>query len=126
VAVTRDQLLEVAALARLGLGDADADRLALDLTRILEHMADLAAAEVAMELTDPMGPEGPTENEGLPTEPGRVPSAPLRPDEPAPHTMGLGPAEMAPEWVDGYFIVPRLESHRSPGGDGGRTAREDR
>jgi aspartyl-tRNA(Asn)/glutamyl-tRNA(Gln) amidotransferase subunit C len=92
VAVTPDQVSAVAALARLELDDEQAVAMARQLTRILDHMAELGAVDMGG--AEPVSP---------------VPErAPLRSDDPAPDPLAFSPARMAPAWDQGFFTVPRL------------------
>jgi len=92
--VTPDEVRRILALARLRLGDEAVEGLARDLEGILGHVARLDEVDLeARELEGDVGPE----DEGL-----REPS--LGPDSLAPGA----PEELAPEWRDGLFVVPRL------------------
>ncbi|HSR41015.1 MAG TPA: Asp-tRNA(Asn)/Glu-tRNA(Gln) amidotransferase subunit GatC [Longimicrobiales bacterium] len=92
--MTRDEVERVAALARLRLDEGEAAALTDDLDEILGHMETLAS------VTDSA-----TEGESPVHE---VP-APLRPDgEGSPDVLLRPPAEFAPEWDEGFFLVPRL------------------
>lgn len=42
----------------------------------------------------------------------------LRPDVPGPEPTSRGPADLAPEWREGYFVVPSPASIRQADGDG--------
>lgn len=92
--VDRELVRRVARLAALELADGEDERLAADLTRIVEHFEVLRSV-----------PE-----ELLPQPPAAVP-APLRADE-APGAPGERPwaAANAPELAHGHFVVPRVVS----------------
>ncbi len=96
--VTTADVLHVAALARLRLRPEEVERLTGQLNDILAHMAELATADTA----------------GI--EPGPATSwpAPLRADGAAPDPLQLPPAELAPDWEDGFFTVPRLAAMDTP------------
>lgn len=91
MAITREDVLHVARLARLGLDDAEVDRLAADLEKIVAYVNELAEVDT----------------EGVPpTAQVSVERAPLRLDVPSP---GLDPAlalAEAPRASDRAFAVP--------------------
>lgn len=99
MAVTREDVLHIAELARLGVDAARADELTKELSAILAHMEVLSQVDTA---AVPM-----TSTEGLG-------GTPLRPD------VGVSPslkgtlASIAPLMRDGFFIVPRLATHEDP------------
>jgi aspartyl-tRNA(Asn)/glutamyl-tRNA(Gln) amidotransferase subunit C len=96
VSVTLGDVRHIAALARLGLDDEQAERLVEELNTILEHMAELSRADV-----DSTSIHEPSAAEGMPLRPDRGPPIPqLRP-----------PADFAPSMRDGFFLVPRLSTH---------------
>lgn len=92
MSVTRDDLLRMAALARIGVPEARVDALVRELGGILAHMEALAKVEPPAAATDdrrmPLGAD----------EPGSVPLA--RPRE-----------SFAPLMREGFFLVPRLATH---------------
>jgi Asp-tRNA(Asn)/Glu-tRNA(Gln) amidotransferase C subunit len=61
----------------------------------------------------PAGPEGPRAD----ADP-RPGGAVLRPDVPGPEPTSGGPADLAPEWREGFFVVPSPASIRQADGDG--------
>ena len=84
----------IATLAHLELDDRELDRMRGELNRILEHVVALEG----LELTD-------LSDIGMSTEgvsPVRSPEA----DEP--DELARGPGETAPDWRDGFFVVPAL------------------
>ncbi|MFQ5889265.1 MAG: aspartyl/glutamyl-tRNA amidotransferase subunit C [Gemmatimonadota bacterium] len=81
----------VARLARLRLGEEELRRLAAEMETLLTHFA---ALQDVGEL--PRGPSG----RGLAPR--------LRPDVPGPDPLTLPIGELAPDWRDGFFVVPRL------------------
>ncbi len=91
--IRREEMLRVAALAELGVAEEDAERLARDIAAIVEYVSLL---------------------EGLPVEEGVRPFVPgpaqvrLREDVVAPIPLAHPPADMAPEFVGGLYVVPRL------------------
>lgn len=96
MAVSRDDVVRIAALARLSIPDERLDALVGELNGILGHMDVLARnAESA--------PEGE-----------RTPM-PLAPDEPPPVALDRPRESFAPKTRDGFFLVPRLSSHDGEG-----------
>lgn len=91
--VSREQVLRVAALARLHVAAGETEALARDLGAMLEFVAQLDAVDVtAVAITPPVFPPG----------------APLRPDEAA---ETLPPDDWLPAvpWREGAFpAVPRF------------------
>jgi len=98
MAVSRADVLHVAELARLRLTPEEVERLTAQLNDILGHVAELAAADTA----------------GVEPEPATTWPAPLRDDAAAPDLLALPPRELAPEWHDGFFTVPRLAAMELP------------
>ena len=92
VSIGRDEVLHVARLAELAVTDEDLSRLVEQLNRIVDYVAQLdrVPADASAELFLP----GPQQVELREDAPGSVPLA--RP-----------PAEFAPEFADGFFLVPR-------------------
>jgi aspartyl-tRNA(Asn)/glutamyl-tRNA(Gln) amidotransferase subunit C len=91
MALTRQQVLHVAGLARLELTDTEVSSLEIDLSRILEHVDTLAAL-------DTTGVEA--------TEYVSVQQMPFRPDIPevgVNHAAALAPS---PRVLAGSFAVP--------------------
>ncbi len=96
MAVTREDVLHIAELARLGIDSARADELTKELSAILAHMEVLSAVDTAtVPLTAGVGAEG----------------TPLRPDVGVPKLMERTLESFAPAMRDGFFIVPRLATH---------------
>ena len=101
MAVTREDVLHIAELARLGVTAERADELTRELSAILAHMEVLAQVETtSVTPTSGVGAGG----------------TPLRPD------AGVAPAmtgileSFAPSMRDGFFIVPRLATHEDAAG----------
>jgi aspartyl-tRNA(Asn)/glutamyl-tRNA(Gln) amidotransferase subunit C len=91
--VSRQDVLQIAHLARLRLSAEEVDRFAEQLSGILAHVAELNALDV----------------EGIGAVGGAAEgAAPLRGDESAPDALRLPLAAMAPAWEDGFFTVPRV------------------
>lgn len=96
MAVTRDDVLHIAELARLGVDPARVDELTKELSSILGHMEVLSQIDTAsVTPTAGVGAGGTS----------------LRPD------VGVAPMlegtleSFAPSMRDGFFIVPRLATH---------------
>ena len=96
MAVTREDVLHIAQLARLGVDAARVDALTRELSAILDHMEVLSQVDTSsVSPAAGVGAGGTT----------------LRPD------VGVTPAlaspleSFAPLMRDGFFIVPRLATH---------------
>ncbi|MBX6362447.1 MAG: aspartyl/glutamyl-tRNA amidotransferase subunit C [Gemmatimonadetes bacterium] len=92
MAVTREEVLHVARLARLRLLPEEVERFTGQLNDILEHFGELASADLA----------------GIAPEPATSWPAPVRPDTAPPDPLALPPSALAPAWEAGFFTVPRL------------------
>jgi aspartyl-tRNA(Asn)/glutamyl-tRNA(Gln) amidotransferase subunit C len=95
---SREDVLRLAALARISLAPAEVERLAADLRSILGHMDVLREVDTT----------------GVPAFTLGDAPAPLREDVTGADPLAHAPAAMAPSWRDGFFTVPRLESHGGP------------
>ena len=91
--IGRDQVLHVAKLAELAVREGELDRLVEQLNRIVDYVAQLDQV--------------PGDAGGDPFLPG-PPSVALREDVPNPVPLARLPADFAPEFADGFFLVPRL------------------
>jgi aspartyl-tRNA(Asn)/glutamyl-tRNA(Gln) amidotransferase subunit C len=101
--VTRENVLRVAELARLGVDTARADELTRELTSILSHMEVLSQVDTST----------------VPTAAGvGAGGTPLRPDTGVPCAIIATLATVAPAMRDGFFIVPRLATHEDSGESG--------
>jgi|DewCreStandDraft_2_1066082.scaffolds.fasta_scaffold01571_8 aspartyl-tRNA(Asn)/glutamyl-tRNA(Gln) amidotransferase subunit C len=100
MAIDRTEVARVARLARLALAREELDALAPQLDRIVEYVAQLADAD--------SGDAG-IERCAAPASLG-VDRVPLRSDDDddRPDALARPPAEDAPVWRDGFFLVPRL------------------
>ena len=92
MSIGRDEVIHVAKLAELAVKDEDLTRLVDQLNRIVDYVAQL----------DQVPADG-TSDQFLPG-PDRVA---LRDDVPGSVPLARPPAEFAPEFVDGFFLVPR-------------------
>jgi aspartyl-tRNA(Asn)/glutamyl-tRNA(Gln) amidotransferase subunit C len=99
VAVTREDVLHIAELARLGVDSARADELTRELSSILEHMEVLSQVDTST--------IAPTAGVG-------AGGTPLRTDDRVAPLMEGTLESFAPSMRDGFFIVPRLATHEDP------------
>lgn len=93
MAVSRDDVRHIAALARIGIPDAQLDALVTELSGILAHMEVLAQVDASG--------SGAEEAAGMP----------LAPDVPGPVPLTRPREDFAPKMRDGFFLVPRLSTH---------------
>jgi aspartyl-tRNA(Asn)/glutamyl-tRNA(Gln) amidotransferase subunit C len=99
MAVTRDDVLHVAQLARLGIDAARADELTRELASILSHMEVLSQVDTAsVPETAGVGAGG----------------TPLRADTGVACATATLLGASAPHMRDGFFLVPRLATHEDP------------
>jgi aspartyl-tRNA(Asn)/glutamyl-tRNA(Gln) amidotransferase subunit C len=96
MAVTRDDVLHIAELARLGIDVERAEELTRELGAILAHMDVLSQVDTTT--------VAPTAGVG-------AGGTPLRPDVGTPPLMEGTLESFAPAMRDGFFIVPRLATH---------------
>ena len=105
MAVTERDVRHVAALARLGLEESRIASLVSQLNGILEHMDVLERVE--------------TSGGRMADGGGRTTATPMRSDVDGKAIPLVNPREsFAPAMRDGFFLVPRLETHE---GEGERT-----
>ena len=97
MAVSTDEVLRLAALARLPLTAVEAESLRADLDAVLRHVEALPPAEA--------GPRVPLAG---------LEATRLRADLGPPDMLLLPPEAIAPAWEDGFYVVPRLASHAPP------------
>ena len=92
MSIGREEVLHVARLAELAVKENELDRLVEQLNRIVDYVAQLeqVPGDVAAEPFLP-GPH----------------SVALREDRPAPVPLQHLPADFAPEFAEGFFLVPR-------------------
>ncbi len=91
MSITRDEILQIATLARLRLTDSESEDLSHDLNQILEYVDTLASLQV---------PEG----ERLELGPSQAPEREASQIPPDP--MAHPPTDSAPDFRDGFFVVP--------------------
>jgi aspartyl-tRNA(Asn)/glutamyl-tRNA(Gln) amidotransferase subunit C len=92
MSIGRDEVMHVARLAELAVRDEELDRLVDQLNRIVDYVAQLDQV--------------PADRMAAPFLPGPQ-SVALREDVPRPGPLARPPAELAPEFADGFFLVPR-------------------
>ena len=103
MAVTREDVLHIAELARLGVDAARADELTKELSAILAHMEVLSQVDTgSVPTTAGIGAGG----------------TPFRPDVGVSPLMKGTLESFAPLMRDGFFIVPRLATHEDPSESG--------
>lgn len=95
MSVTPKDVEHVARLAELAVEPAELPELTAQLDRIVGFVARLAELEAPGTGDAERFVPGPS-------------AAPLREDVVRPARLAVSPAELAPEFVDGFFVVPRL------------------
>lgn len=116
MAVSRDEVLHVARLARLRLSAADVGRFTHQLNDILRHVETLTDAEAGARQPPSSRPPsggvrspGPSAGRALASDTAVAPRpAPLRADEPGADALDRPPEALAAAWAGGFFILPRL------------------
>jgi len=93
MSVSKDEVLRIARLAELHVDETALPALVDQMSRILDYVAQIATAQ-GIDAARPFVP-GPE-------------AAPLRADDVRPTPLAFGPADMAPAFRDGFFLVPRL------------------
>ena len=95
MSIGRDEVLHVARLAELAVREDELDRLVDQLNRIVDYVAQLdrVPADRAAAAFLP-GPQ----------------SVGLREDVPGPVRLARPPEALAPEFAEGFFLVPRHEA----------------
>ena len=92
MSIGRNDVLHVAKLAELAVREEDLDRLVDQLNRIVDYVAQLD--------------EVPADRMAEPFLPGPQ-SVTVREDREGPMPLARPPASLAPEFADGFFLVPR-------------------
>ncbi|HEX7050266.1 MAG TPA: Asp-tRNA(Asn)/Glu-tRNA(Gln) amidotransferase subunit GatC [Longimicrobiales bacterium] len=93
MAVSREDVLHVARLARLRLSPEEVERFTTQLSGILAHVRELESVDVDRVEAFGGAAEG---------------AAPLRSEDAAPDALDFPLSVLAPAWRDGFFVVPRL------------------
>jgi aspartyl-tRNA(Asn)/glutamyl-tRNA(Gln) amidotransferase subunit C len=94
MSVSRDEVLHIARLAELDVAEDALAELSAQMSRILDYVAQLSAvpANGTVKVFVP-GPD----------------AIRFRPDEVNPWPLAVGPAEFAPVFKEGFFVVPKLD-----------------
>lgn len=100
MAVSREDVVHIAALARLALPEERVPELVAQLNGILSHMDVLRRVDT----------EGVIGTAGVGDA-----AAPLRPDTGPQIPLRHPRDSFAPVWRDGFFLVPRLATHEGAG-----------
>ena len=99
MSVTHDDVLKIARLAELEVSEDALPLLAEQMSRILDYVRQI---------------------NGLPASEGLRPFVPgpdavrFRPDEVKPWPLAFGPETLAPDFKDGFFLVPKLGAFEAP------------
>ena len=99
MSISLEEVRHIAALARIGIDDVQAEAVARELSSILNHMQVLAEAEIGSIAS------------GIAVDH----AMPLRPDAGPPIPLARTPHDFAPRFSDGFFLVPRLATHEDVG-----------
>lgn len=100
MSVDREQTEAIAQLARLHFEPDELDRLTEELNDILDHVQELQSLEAA-------GP-GTTGSDGAPGPEVWRRGATRGPAAEVADELSVAPSGFAPEWVEGFFVVPPL------------------
>ena len=100
MSISRRDVAQIAALARLSLDPVELTRMTVQLNSILEHIEELRTVDVTGVEPFALAAEH---------------AAPPRPDEPGADALVVQPAQLAIAWRAGFFTVPKLEAQRAPG-----------
>jgi len=92
MSVTRKDVEHVARLAELAVNPDELPALTAQLDRIVGFVDQLSALQATGARRFVPGPA----------------ETPLREDEVHPASLAIPPAQLAPEFIDGFFVVPRL------------------
>jgi len=92
--IDREEARRIAGLAHLEFDDAGLERMAAEMTRILEYVETLPQVE--------------DRRSRLSGHAGRLSSTPLREDVVRPSIDRDAVARNAPEWENGFFVVPPI------------------
>lgn len=85
-------VLRAARLAHIALSSAEPERFAKELAPVLDAFERMGSSGASPELASR----------------DRHPEAVLRPDVPDSDPLHVRPSEIAPDWRDGFFVIPRL------------------
>jgi len=93
MSVSRDEVRRIAQLAELDVEDEALPELAEQMSRIIDYVAQLSGVPA---------------NGGLRVFVPGPDAIRFRPDEVNPAPLASGPAEFAPAFKEGFFVVPKL------------------
>ena len=93
MSIGKEEVRHIAKLAELAVSESELPKLVEQLGRIVSFVEELNQAPAGE--TAPAYLEGPV-------------MTPLRPDVVNPMPLSRSPAQIAPAFVDGFFVVPRL------------------
>ena len=93
MSIGKDEVIHVARLAELAVAESELPTLVHQLSRIVDFVAELNAV--------------PSDESAPPFQAGPA-ITPLREDVVAPVPLARTPAEIAPAFVGGFFVVPKL------------------
>ena len=91
MSITHEEILQIATLARLRLTDSESKELSHDLSQILEYVDTLGSLQMPEGERLELGPSDAPEREA-----GQIP----------PDPMARPPTDSAPDFRDGFFVVP--------------------
>ena len=93
MSVSRDEVLRIAQLAELDVEEEALPELAEQMSRIIDYVAQLSTVPTngSLKVFVP-GPD----------------AIRFRPDEVNPAPLAISPAEFAPAFKEGFFVVPKL------------------
>ncbi len=91
--LSRKDVERIAQLAALHVDEAQLPQLTAQISRILEYVSQLEAADTGSSMATWLG---------------KAPPQPLRPDAVRPADLVRDLKAFAPAWRDGLFVVPRL------------------
>lgn len=113
MAVSRDDVLHVASLARIGVPAERLDALVAELNGILAHVDVLRQVASSGEAAS-----AESSHDGMPLRADAPPSVPLAHtrEQFAPKMTAPGGVPV-PAMMDGFFLVPRLATHEGAGGE---------
>ena len=93
MSIGKEDVIHIAKLAELAVSDKELPKLVEQMGRIVSFVEELNQA--------PTGESAPSYLAG-------PDAAPLRPDVVNPVPLSRSPAQIAPAFVEGFFVVPRL------------------
>ena len=93
MSVSREEVMRIAQLAELDVEDDSLPEIAAQMSRIIDYVAQLSAIST---------------NGGVKTFVPGPDAIRFRPDEVAPAPLAFGPAQFAPVFKEGFFVVPKL------------------